>query len=157
MKHYEECNKEDTSGRKGKNYAAASALYDLNGKCSVQTMHEKHDGIINLDEVEEKSVEGSGKGAGGAEAAKGGTKMVEEGLDEEDDLGLQDGLDGEEASISQQSGYSPKRGKVWFNYENGHGVKTGDDSSSVKSMTPDKATASAAGKSQVSSETGRSG
>ena len=120
-------------------------------------MHEKHDGIINLDEMEEKAVEGSGKGVGGAETAKGGTKTVEERLEEEDDLGLQKGIDGEEASISQQSGYSPKRGKVWFNDENSDVVKTGDDSSSVESMTPDEATASAAGKSQVSSETGRSG
>ena len=83
--------------------------------------------------------------------------MVEEELDKEEDLGLQDGLDREKASISQQSGYLPKRVKVWFNDENGDSAKTGDDSSSVESMIPDEATASAAGKSQVSSETGGRG
>jgi hypothetical protein len=164
VKQYQELTKQENSGRKSKNYAAAAAaLYDLDAQRSVGTMHEKHDGIENRDEMEEKSVEGevmevdeygNVMNDGGSEDSKGGELGGED-----EDLGLQDGFDGEDASINQQSGYSPKRGSVRFNDGNGDGANAGnDDSSFIEDVTPDdEATASATGKSQVPSATGESG
>jgi hypothetical protein len=153
----------NSPSRKSKNYAAAAALYDLDAQRSVGTMHEKHDGIVNLDEVEEKTVEGevvevdeNGDELGDGVSEDG---KKEESGDDDKDMGLKDGFDGEEASINQQSGYSPKRGSVRFNDGNGDGANAGDDeSSSIEDVTPgEKATASAAGKSHVPSATGESG
>jgi hypothetical protein len=163
VKQYQELTKQENSGRKSKNYAAAAALYDLDAQRSVGTMHEKHDGIENRDEMEEKSVEGEVMEVDedGNVMNDGGSEDGKEGElgGEDEDLGLQDGFDGEDASINQQSGYSPKRGSVRFNDGNGDGANAGnDDSSSIEDVTPDdEATASAAGKSQVPSATGESG
>lgn len=100
VKQYEELSKKENSSKKSKNYAAAEALYDLDVQRSVQTMQEKHDGIVNLDEMEDKSVE-DGEGVGGGKVA-GAEEVAEEGLDDNDVCGLQDRLDGEEASIGRQ-------------------------------------------------------
>jgi hypothetical protein len=144
VKQYEELSKKDSSGRKSKNYAAAEALYDLDAERSVKTMHEKHDGITNLDEMEETEVEGVDEEVAGA----GNMDELQEGLGEESN-----------SPGSQQSGYSPGRGSVRFDDNGVHvaGGVNGDDSS-VESMTAhNTATASDAGNDQLSSGAGREG
>jgi hypothetical protein len=159
VKQYEELTKQENSGRKSKNYAAAAALYDLDAQRSVGTMHEKHDGIENREDMEEKSEEGVDED--GAEINDRGSARgeKEEAGSEDGQRGLPEEVDREDASVNQQSGYSPKRGSVRFNDGNGDGAHAGyDDSSSIEDVTPDEeATASAAGKSHVPSGTGESG
>jgi hypothetical protein len=72
-------------GRKVKNYASAAMLYDLDGECSIKTMHEKNDGVINLDEIEDPAVVAEGQKQKGSE-------------EDVSMLGEEDALDGVESN-----------------------------------------------------------
>jgi hypothetical protein len=166
VKQFEELSKKDGAGKKNKNYAAAEALYDLDAERSVKTMHEKHDGVTNLEEMEEMEVEevdGATAGGGDGEtvgAEDGETAGVDGGAMDSDEEELQEGLGEESMSPgSQQSGYSPGRGSVRFDDNGDHGAGgVNDDDNSVESVTArNTATASAAGNDRSSSGAGREG
>jgi hypothetical protein len=152
-------------GRKAKNYASAAALYDLDGEQLVKTMHEKNDGVINLEEVDDGATANE---AGGLKTSDEDVSMLgeEDALDgeksktgsEEEDGGLQKGWEGAEAPNSKQSGDTPISGSVRFQNDVGDGTGVGvDDSSSVESMTPGAVPASAAGSSNSPFDAGISG
>lgn len=152
VQQYEDLEKKGSTARKNKNYAAAAALYNLDEERSVKTMHEKNDGVVNLEEMEEAS-DADEKG----EEAEGEMGVQEVGVELE---GLRVGQDGENVPSNLQSGDTPKSGSVRFEegVDDGAGGQSDDDSTSVMSMTAQgTAPASAAGNLNKSTEAGRSG
>jgi hypothetical protein len=104
-------------------------------------MHEKNDGVVNLDEMED------------GEETEAGAGVSESGLQE--DAGADD-----ESAANKQSGYTPsdQSGRVWFenNVMDGAEVRA-DDSSDIEDVTPQSAAASAAESPNMSSRAGSSG
>lgn len=88
---------QNNGGRRAKNYASAAALYDLDGERWIKMMHEKNDGVINLDEMEEPEE--------GADGHKGGDTG-----EDVSTLGEEDALDGGESKNDGESKVRLQRG-----------------------------------------------
>ena len=162
VRQYEELQVEPGKGKK--QYAAQHAIFDLDGVQSVKTMHEKHDNVVNLDEMEEeledeeatRSKVGDKRRSGDEVSSIGDevTNFAEDSSSEgevDSQDGLQEGLEGKEASASEQSGHTPISVGVRFSPSENDTAASGGKSSSATSPLKKSyaATASAAGRSAV--------
>ena len=142
---------EERKSNSGRGYAEKKAMFNLDGENSLKTMHERNDGVteevIEIDDSE-------------------GENVIDLNSEVEDEImkdvdSLQEEADGEkDTPVGQQSGHTPGSGSVRFSVrrDDDEASASSDESSAiVENPMNNQGTASDAGQSHTSPETGVSG